>query len=177
MIPAFLYLCFSGLLILLVICVYWASLSYILIVITNYKSSIMNLRNLSIATLTGFATFFVIGMISYVLYYQSMFESLQIDFPSVMNAEPNFAVGMFMGIAQAFLLVMYFLKAKITTVKDGAINGFWISAVIWLVANGNMLTMTKLTSMNYFLIDIIISGVMGAICGAVLVMVINRLKK
>lgn len=137
----------------------------------------MNLRNLSIATLTGFATFFVIGMISYLLYYQSFFESLQVDFPTVMNAEPNFAVGMFMGIAQAFLLVMYFLKAKITTLREGAFNGFWISAIIWLVANGNMFTMTKLTTMNYFIIDILISGLMGAICGAVLVMVINRLKK
>lgn len=94
-----------------------------------------------------------------------------------MNGEPNFGVGLIVTIAQVFLVAMYFDKSNVSSAKSGAINGAWISVAIWAVANGNMMAMTKLTNMSYFLTDLGISGVMGAVVGVAMAWMMGRLSK
>lgn len=137
----------------------------------------MDLRKILAGSLVGVIASMAIGIVLYMLYYQGQFTALQAEFPSVMNAEPLFAIGILVSFGQAFLTAMYFDKAGVDALKSGAVNGAWISAAIWIVANGNMLVMTKLTSMEYFFTDIVISAVMGAFTGAIMAIVMKRMSK
>jgi len=113
----------------------------------------------------------------YMLYYQDQLSELQAEFPNVMNTEPLFAFGILVGFGQAFLTAMYFDKAGVDSLKSGAINGAWISAAIWIVANGNVMVMSKLTTMDFFLTDIVISAVMGGFTGAIMAIAMKRMSK
>ncbi len=137
----------------------------------------MDLRKILVGSLVGVIASMAIGIVFYMLYYQGQLSDLQAEFPSVMNAEPLFAVGILVSFGQAFLTAMYFDKAGVDALKSGAINGAWISAAIWIVANGNMMAMTKLTTMDYFMVDIAISSVMGAFTGAIMALVMKRMSK
>ena len=137
----------------------------------------MDLRKILVGSLVGVIASMAIGIVFYMLYYQNIFTDLQGEFPSVMNAEPMFAIGILVSFGQAFLTAMYFDKAGVDALKSGAINGAWISAAIWIVANGNMMAMTKLTTMDYFMVDIVISAVMGAFTGAIMALVMKRMSK
>ena len=137
----------------------------------------MDLKKILLTTVAGLFIMFLLGFGFYSLYYQDLMVSMQEQFPNVMNEEPNFAIGLIMTIVQAFLLSMYFDKAGIKDASSGAVNGAWISGVIWMVANGNMMAMTKLTTMDTFMVDMGISIVMGAIAGAVMAVVMGRLSK
>ena len=137
----------------------------------------MDLRKILGGSVVGVLASMAIGIVFYMLYYQGQLSDLQAEFPSVMNAEPLFAVGILVSFGQAFLTAMYFDKAGVDALKSGAINGAWISAAIWIVANGNMMVMTKLTTMDYFMVDIVISAVMGAFTGAIMALVMKRMSK
>lgn len=137
----------------------------------------MDLRKILITSLVGVVASFAVGIGFYMAYYQNIFAGLQEEFPDVMNAEPNFGVGLMVTIAQVFLIAMYFDKGNISSAKSGAMNGAWISVAVWAVANGNMMAMTKLTDMSYFLTDLGISGIMGAIIGGVMAWMMGRLSK
>lgn len=137
----------------------------------------MDLRKILVGSLVGVIASMAIGIVFYMLYYQNIFTDLQGEFPSVMNAEPMFVIGILVSFGQAFLTAMYFDKAGVDALKSGAINGAWISAAIWIVANGNMMAMTKLTTMDYFMVDIAISSVMGAFTGAIMALVMKRMSK
>ena len=137
----------------------------------------MDLRKILVATVVGVVASMAVGIAFYMLYYQAQFTDLQAQFPDVMNAEPLFTIGILTGVAQAFLTAMYFDKAGVKSVQAGAVAGGWISAVIWIVANGNMLAMTKLTTMDYFIKDIGISAVIGGVAGIAMAMVMNKMSK
>lgn len=137
----------------------------------------MDLRKILGGSVVGVLASMAIGIVFYMLYYQGQFTDLQAEFPSVMNAEPLFAIGILVSFGQAFLTAMYFDKASVDTLKSGAINGAWISAAIWIVANGNMMAMTKLTTMDFFLTDIAISVVMGGFTGAIMAIAMKRMSK
>jgi Na+(H+)/acetate symporter ActP len=137
----------------------------------------MDLRKILITSLVGLIASFVVGFVFYFLYYQDQLAMLTEQFPGVINEEPDFGIGVFVNFAMVFLVAMYFDKANVNNAKSGAINGAWISAVVWIVANGNMMAITKLTTMNYFMVDILISAVMGAVIGIIMALVMNRLSK
>ena len=137
----------------------------------------MDLRKILIASVVGVVASFAVGIGFYMAYYQNILADLQEEFPNVMNEEPNFGVGLIVTIAQVFLVAMYFDKSNVSSAKSGAINGAWISVAIWAVANGNMMAMTKLTNMSYFLTDLGISGVMGAVVGVAMAWMMGRLSK
>jgi hypothetical protein len=137
----------------------------------------MDLRKILGGSVVGVLASMAIGIVFYMLYYQDQLSELQAEFPNVMNTEPLFALGILVGFGQAFLTAMYFDKAGVDSLKSGAINGAWISAAIWIVANGNVMVMSKLTTMDYFLTDIVISAVMGAFTGAIMALAMKRMSK
>ena len=85
-----------------------------------------------------------------------------------MRKKPELISGTALGVIQLIGLVILMDKLKIDTLKDGTIFGIIFSAVLWLIINLQMISMTNIFYYDYLFKDIPLSGVLGAFGGLVI---------
>ena len=136
------------------------------------------MKKLILATLAGFVTSMVSGMIAYMLFYQDLMTEMIATYPESMNSESdqNFLVGMGVGLAQAILMTYSFDKMNFNTLKSGVLNGIWFSGGIWLVANMNNLFLFKFYDVSLIMSDTLISAAFGLLAGGAIGWTLDKLK-
>jgi len=71
------------------------------------------------------------------LYFNPTTASLHEAFPTAYYAEPVLWAGFAAGLLQTLLQVIFWDKMGFRTIKDGALNGIWLGAILGGIQNLN----------------------------------------
>ena len=125
----------------------------------------MNNRIL-LAALAGGVVMFLAGWVIYGMLLMDTMRDINPGMASVAK-DPPMIGGIFVSNVLGALLyaIIYDRWAGINTFKAGAIAGAWITALISLSFDINMLSMSTLMSLNGTVVDVVASTVLGALGG------------
>ena len=77
------------------------------------------------------------GVVVVPLYFNPTTAALQEAFPNAYYAEPVLWAGFAAGLLQTLLQVIIWDKMGFRTIKDGALNGIWLGAILGGIQNLN----------------------------------------
>jgi hypothetical protein len=126
------------------------------------------MKKLLISFVLGFLTFSILGGIFAYLVFLPEFAIWYELHPDTVRGTPELISGTTLAVIQLIALVILMDKLKIDTLKGGAIFGIIFSAVLWLIIDLQMISMTNIFSYDYLLKDTLLSGVLGAFGGLVI---------
>ncbi|MBL7825104.1 MAG: hypothetical protein JNJ57_00630 [Saprospiraceae bacterium] len=124
-----------------------------------------------LAALAGAVTTFLSGWVIYGMALQGFFDSNTTEAArSVMRGENMLMWAIFVGcLAWSLLMALVYSRwAGITTLKSGAMAGWWIGALVAAGANFFSYASMDTMTLNAVLVDIVVNAVQGALSGAVI---------
>jgi|TARA_B100001094_G_scaffold309968_1_gene344126 hypothetical protein len=124
--------------------------------------------------LIAFVLFMVLGGLFGTLVFLPTFETWHEAFPDAVRETPDMASGFLVGIIQLVAFVYLFGRLNIDTFLEGAIFGAVYSVVIWLMVDLQMVSVTKIVSYDYVVLDAGLTAIMGAVMGAVIAWSMKR---
>ncbi len=124
--------------------------------------------NSLLAALAGGVTLFVMGFIFYVLLLADFFTV------AVVKEPPGFLYIVLGELVWGLLLAWVFARARITTVRDGAMAGAWFGFLAALAVGLIMYGATTVADLQYYLVDALVYAVRYAAAGAVIGLVLGR---
>ena len=124
--------------------------------------------------LIAFVLFMVLGGLFGTLVFLPTFETWHQAFPDAVRETPDMASGFLVGIIQLLAFVYLFGRLNIDTFLEGAIFGAVYSVVIWLMVDLQMVSVTKIVSYDYVVLDAGLTAIMGAVMGAVIAWSMKR---
>ena len=77
------------------------------------------------------------GIVVVPLYFNPKTAALHEAFPTAYYAEPVLWAGFAAGLLQTLLQVIFWDKMGFRTIKDGALNGIWLGAILGGIQNLN----------------------------------------
>ena len=77
------------------------------------------------------------GIVVVPLYFNPTTAALHEAFPTAYYAEPVLWAGFAAGLLQTLLQVIFWDKMGFRTIKDGALNGIWLGAILGGIQNLN----------------------------------------
>ena len=126
------------------------------------------MKKYSIAFISAFVTAALSSILPGILFYgpkQAEFSTL---FPGVVYEVPDPVFMLISGIALIILYIISFDKMGVNKFKSGAITGAWYGALIFTFFDFQFMGLTNIVSIQFVLIDIAISALVGALQGAVI---------
>ena len=128
----------------------------------------MLIKKLIITILISFISSIVIGILPAILFYvPSQIEFAKL-FPGVVNEEPKPVFMLLGSLALLILWVVSFDKMGIKDYKKGALTGIWYSLLCFIFFDFTVSGLTNIYSMDFIIIDILLSGIIGGPQGAVI---------
>lgn len=130
----------------------------------------MDFKKLSIATLLGGITYFLLGWLVYGLFVNDLMALPQ-EFASVMYSEAEMKIGLMAASCLVWgFLITYILQkwAGISTFSSGFIAGATIGALVSLTVGLSMASMYKFGNIQNILIDTVANGIISGITGGVI---------
>jgi hypothetical protein len=124
--------------------------------------------------LIAFVLFMVLGGLFGTLVFLPTFETWHEAFPDAVRETPDMASGFLVGIIQLVAFVYLFGRLNIDNFLEGAIFGAVYSVVIWLMVDLQMVSVTKIVSYDYVVLDAGLTAIMGAVMGAVIAWSMKR---
>mgnify|MGYP001160946588 FL=1 len=122
--------------------------------------------------LTFISTFVATGLVGSilgVLYYGPEQAKLSKLFPpGIVNEIPDPVFMLISGIALMLLMIISFDKMGVNNLKNGAVTGAWYGALIFTFFGFQFMGLVNIVKVEFVLIDISISTVIGAFQGAVI---------
>tara|TARA_B100001057_G_C22639285_1_gene867585 strand:- start:99 stop:506 length:408 start_codon:yes stop_codon:yes gene_type:complete len=124
--------------------------------------------------LIAFVLFMILGGLFGALVFLPTFETWHEAFPDAVRETPDMASGFLVGIIQLVAFVYLFGRLNIDTFLEGAVFGAVYSVVIWLMVDLQMVSVTKIVSYDYVVLDAGLTAIMGAVMGAVIAWSMKR---
>lgn len=142
----------------------------------------MNQRVL-LAALAGAVVCFGVGFVVYGILLDGFYRSELIAWSSVMKDQNSMGAMEFIliflsNICWSLLLALIFSKwAGIRSLKDGMMAGFWLSLIIGAAFDLYMMAAYNGYGAKLLVVDVLLSGVMGAIAGGTVGVVLGMGEK
>ena len=121
-----------------------------------------------IAFIASFVGVGVGSIVPGLLFYGPEQIRLSKLFPGVVNEVPDPVFMLISGIALMLLMIISFDKMGVNNLKNGAVTGAWYGALIFTFFGFQFMGLVNIVKVEFILIDISISTLIGAFQGAVI---------
>ena len=126
------------------------------------------MKKIIITVIITFIVSIVASSVPGYLFYSPHQIELHSLFPNAVPAIPDFS---FMILGALFFMVftvVVFDKMGVNNLKSGAITGIWFGLLLFSFFDFTLMGLFNIITLEFALIDIAVSGVMGCIQGAVI---------
>ena len=126
------------------------------------------MKKISITIVITFISSIIIGILPAILFYVPSQIEFAKQFPDIVNAEPEPIFMLLGSLSLLILWVVSFDKMGIKDYKKGALTGIWYSLLWFIFFDFTVSGLTNIYSMDFIIIDILLSGIIGGPQGAVI---------
>ena len=126
------------------------------------------MKKIIITVIITFITAMVVSSLPGYLFYAPNQIVMSELFPNAVPPIPDFS---FMILGALFFMVftvVVFDKMGINNLKSGAITGIWFALLLFSFFDFTLMGLFNIVTLEFALVDIAVSGVMGCIQGAVI---------
>jgi hypothetical protein len=131
-------------------------------------------KKIILSTLGGAVVLFLAGGLIFGVLLMDMMTGMMETCKVCMNETMSMPWIVVANIIQALLLAIVLDKFGISTVKNGAIAGAWITLLIGVMFDSWMFAQFNFMTPNMMVIDVIANTVMGALAGAVIGLILGK---
>jgi len=133
-------------------------------------------KKVAIGTVVGFVVLFLAGMLIYGFLMKSTMDSWAETAGDCMNLEPTMLLVIVGTLVQALLFALILYKFNVNSLAGGAVAGVWVTFLVSLMYDLWFKGSFDWMSWNMAITDILINTVMGALAGAAIGLVYDKVK-
>ncbi|MBJ25452.1 MAG: hypothetical protein CMC91_04850 [Flavobacteriaceae bacterium] len=126
------------------------------------------MKKIIITVIITFITAMVVSSLPGYLFYAPNQIVMSELFPNAVPPIPDFSYMALGALIFIVFNVIVFDKMGVNNLKSGVITGIWFALLVFSFFDFTLLGIFNILSLEFAMIDIAISGVMGAIQGAVI---------